>query len=61
MMTAAAKVLAGIVGAFVLLVVFYIGALFLAHGCDPDFLKIDSCLDGGGRWDYERRLCESPH
>lgn len=41
-MTAAARVLAGLVGSFVLLVVLYLGALFLAHGCDPDFLKIDS-------------------
>ena len=34
----------------------YLGLLFLAHDCNPDFLKIDSCLDAGGRWDYENRV-----
>ncbi len=35
----------------------YIGFLFLVHDCNPDFLKIDSCLDAGGKWDYENRVC----
>ena len=34
----------------------YLGFLFLAHDCNPDFLKIDSCLDAGGSWDYENRV-----
>ena len=25
---------------------------------EPDFLHIDSCLDAGGRWDYDARICE---
>jgi len=28
----------------------YIGFLFLVHYRNPDFLKIDSCLDAGGKW-----------
>ncbi len=32
---------------------FYFGSLFLVHGCNPYFLHMDSCLDAGGRWDYE--------
>ncbi len=23
-----------------------------------DFLRVDSCLDRGGRWNYEERRCE---
>ena len=23
-----------------------------------NFLAVDSCLDNGGRWDYERRECD---
>ncbi len=26
---------------------------------NPDFFKIDSCLDSGGCWDYTRRRCET--
>ena len=35
----------------------YYGTLFVVHGGNPDFLKIDACLDAGGRWDYEK--CEA--
>lgn len=34
----------------------YVGALFIAHDCNPDFLKIDACMDAGGRWDYVNRV-----
>jgi hypothetical protein len=34
----------------------YFGALFIAYDCNPDFLKIDTCLDAGGRWDYTNRV-----
>lgn len=37
---------------------FYCGLLFLGHNCNPHFLKIDRCLDLGGKWDYERNTCE---
>lgn len=23
-----------------------------------DYLSVDACLDGGGRWDYERGVCQ---
>jgi len=38
--------------------VLYIAFLFIAHGGNRDFLSIDSCLDRGGRWHYEKRVCE---
>ena len=37
--------------------VAYYGFLFHAHGFNPDFLRIDSCLDAGGSWDYENQKC----
>lgn len=40
--------------------VAYYGLLFAMHGGNPDFLSIDRCLDAGGRWNYERHLCEGP-
>lgn len=39
----------------------YYGCLFFAHDCNPDFLKIDACLDAGGKWDYEKRVGIYPH
>lgn len=41
-------------------IAIYCGALFCAHDFDPDFLKIDTCLDRGGVWDYENRRCILP-
>lgn len=32
--------------------------LVLALRCAREQLAIDDCLDGGGRWDYEREVCE---
>lgn len=32
--------------------------LWQAHDYDPNYSKIDRCLDHGGRWDYESVLCE---
>jgi hypothetical protein len=44
--------------------VFAIGLIFglgFAAGCwATGFTSVDRCLDGGGRWNYERRLCEVP-
>ncbi len=51
------KLLFGIVCVLLLPIVLYLTALFVSYDCDPDFLKIDSCLDAGGRWDYEERVC----
>jgi hypothetical protein len=44
--------------AFVISVVISFAFLFVAHGGSRDFLSIDSCLDTGGRWNYETRTCE---
>lgn len=32
--------------------------LLLAYGPGKDFWSIDDCLDRGGRWNYETRVCE---
>ncbi len=45
-------------GAIALIPTAYFGALFVTHGYSRDFLAIDSCLDGGGRWNYPDRTCE---
>jgi hypothetical protein len=42
----------------VVAVLTYFVILFIAHGGSRDFLRIDSCLDAGGRWNYESRTCE---
>ncbi len=31
--------------------------LFWAHDFNLDFESIDRCLDGGGCWDYQDRIC----
>ena len=49
---------AALFGGLALLTLSYYGILFLALGRNPDFLDIDSCLDDGGIWNYETRLCE---
>ncbi|MFD2261669.1 hypothetical protein ACFSM5_02140 [Lacibacterium aquatile] len=36
-----------------------VGAMLLAaYGLGEDFWAIDSCLDGGGLWNYDERTCE---
>ena len=35
----------------------YYFLLFWVHDFDPLFLKIDACLDAGGRWDYDDGRC----
>ncbi|HXD19374.1 MAG TPA: hypothetical protein VN654_20320 [Vicinamibacterales bacterium] len=42
----------------VLVVVIYLAVMFALYRGNPDFLSIDSCLDGGGRWNYATRMCE---
>ncbi len=36
----------------------YFGILFIMHDFDINFLKIDSCLEKGGSWNYEKCECE---
>jgi hypothetical protein len=52
-------IVVGVGAAALLLLVVYVGALLVVHRGNPDFFSIDSCLDDGGRWDYERRLCSA--
>lgn len=43
------------------LALFFAGAmvwLWAASGFDPYFMQIDTCLDSGGRWNYETCACE---
>jgi hypothetical protein len=47
-----------IVSPLAAIILLYLGALFISCGGNPDFLSIDSCLDSGGRWNYETRTCE---
>jgi len=39
---------------FVLLILLIVGGIWLR-----DQLQIDSCLDNGGRWNYEYSGCET--
>ena len=36
----------------------YMCFLFVGHEFNPDFFKIDSCLDNGGKWNYDNKICE---
>jgi hypothetical protein len=48
-----------IIGAILAVVmVAYVAFLFVVHDFNRDFLRIDDCLDDGGRWDYPARACD---
>lgn len=51
-----ASIILGI-AALAFVVVAALAILWRAHGFNPDFLEIDACLDRGGRWDYQARIC----
>ena len=38
-------------------VLLYHAFLFAAHDFNRYVLQIDSCLDAGGSWDYEKQEC----
>jgi hypothetical protein len=57
--TQLAWIVAGTAGALVLVLALYMALLFIAHDFNPDFLGIDACLDHGGRWNDDRRVCDS--
>ncbi len=42
----------------VLLLAAYYFSLFAIHGFSADFLKINRCLEAGGRWNAAERRCE---
>ena len=35
-----------------------LAAVLAVVDCTGRFFRIDSCLDGGGRWNYNARVCE---
>ena len=41
----------------ILLILMYNFFLFKSYNYNTDFLRIDSCLDSGGCWDYMDRIC----
>lgn len=47
-----------IVSSFVLLIILYTLFEWVVFGFKLDFFYIDSCLDLGGRWNYELDECE---
>ena len=52
------KAMLMLVATAVLLVGGYFFTLYAIHGFSPDFLKINKCVESGGRWDYKLRNCE---
>ncbi|MFM8717284.1 MAG: hypothetical protein ACKOF3_11000 [Spartobacteria bacterium] len=52
------KVMLMLVGTAILLVGGYFFSLYAIHGFSPDFLKINKCVESGGRWNYKTRSCE---
>jgi len=47
-----------LLGAAFLIVGGYYFSLYVIHGFDSDFLKINKCVETGGRWNYQLRVCE---
>ena len=44
--------------ALIIIILAYYLFLFVIYNFNPDFIKIDSCLDEGGTWDYEDKTCK---
>jgi hypothetical protein len=44
--------------AIALAITAYLSVMFFAYLKLSNFFEIDSCLDKGGRWSYERNECE---
>ena len=47
-----------VIGAALLIVAGYYFSLYVIHGFDADFLKINKCVESGGRWNHQLRVCE---
>jgi len=45
-------------GTAVFLTAAYFFSLYAMHGFSPDFLKINACVEAGGRWNAKLRTCE---
>lgn len=52
------KAMLMLIATAVLLVGGYFFTLYAIHGFSPDFLKINKCVESGGRWNYKTRSCE---
>jgi hypothetical protein len=42
----------------IILVAGYYFSLYALHGFDADFLAINKCVEAGGRWDRQLRICQ---
>ncbi|PIR62257.1 MAG: hypothetical protein COU65_04370 [Candidatus Pacebacteria bacterium CG10_big_fil_rev_8_21_14_0_10_42_12] len=42
----------------ILAIIFYNIFLFSTYNFNVEYTHIDSCLDSGGRWNYEKNSCE---
>lgn len=42
----------------ILIVSGYYFSLYAIHGFDPDFLAINECVESGGQWDRQLRICK---
>lgn len=58
-MSTVLRLLVVLIGLIVVALLLYLGALFVLHDYNPDFLAIDRCLDRGGVWDYAGRACSA--
>jgi hypothetical protein len=47
-----------LLGTALLIVCGYYFSLFATHGFALDFLKINKCVESGGRWNADLRICE---
>jgi len=47
-----------LIGISIIIIIFYNGFLFVSHDFDINFLKIDRCLDHGGKWNHALKMCE---
>jgi hypothetical protein len=52
------KAIVTVLGATLLLVAGYFFSLYAIHGFDRDFLAINKCVEMGGRWNHQLRICE---
>jgi len=43
---------------FIVCIIAYQYLLFQLTGFDPNYARIDSCLDNGGRWNKDYERCE---
>jgi hypothetical protein len=52
------KALVTLLATGILLVGGYYFSLYAIHGFDRDFLAINECVESGGRWNHQLRICE---